>query len=93
MTKQKQQSKIVTVGGGTGQFTLSLGLKDHPIEQEAVVTVADSGGDSGRKRVEYGILPPGNFDANPGVFGEFIEVSQPVLMENLEYGQATLATE
>ena len=60
MTKQKQQSKIVTVGGGTGQFTLSLGLKDHPIEQEAVVTVADSGGDSGRKRVEYGILPPGD---------------------------------
>lgn len=54
-------TKIVTIGGGTGQFTLLSGLKRVPdAELIAVVSMADSGGSSGRLRDELGALPPGD---------------------------------
>src|SRR5437870_5439188 len=53
--------RIVTVGGGTGHYTLLTGLRELEWELTAVVTMMDSGGSSGRLRDEYGILPPGDF--------------------------------
>lgn len=53
--------KIVTLGGGTGQFTLLLSLKKiQNLDITAVVSMADSGGSSGRLRDELGALPPGD---------------------------------
>jgi len=53
--------KVVTIGGGTGQFALLSGLKDlEGIEITAIVSMADSGGSTGRLRDELGILPPGD---------------------------------
>jgi uncharacterized cofD-like protein len=53
--------KLVTIGGGSGQFALLSGLKDLPgIEITAVVSMVDSGGSTGRLRDELGILPPGD---------------------------------
>lgn len=53
--------RIVTIGGGTGQFTLLSGLKALPeTALTAVVSMADSGGSSGRLRDEFGALPPGD---------------------------------
>lgn len=52
--------KIVTIGGGTGQYTLLKGLKEYNIDLKAIVSVADNGGSSGELRVEFGILPPGD---------------------------------
>ncbi|MDO8598840.1 MAG: YvcK family protein [bacterium] len=53
--------RIVTIGGGTGQFGLLSGLKAIPdIDITAVVTMADSGGSSGVLRTERGALPPGD---------------------------------
>jgi uncharacterized cofD-like protein len=52
--------KIVTVGGGTGLSVLLTGLKEHTSNISAIVTVADSGGSSGRLRQEFDILPPGD---------------------------------
>lgn len=52
--------KIVTIGGGTGTFTVLSGLKKYPFELTAVVTMSDNGGSSGRLRDEYGVLPPGD---------------------------------
>jgi uncharacterized cofD-like protein len=52
--------RIVVVGGGTGSHTVLSGLRHHPIELTAVVSVMDSGGSSGRLRDEYGFLPPGD---------------------------------
>ena len=52
--------KIVTVGGGTGLSTLLRGLKEYSSNITAVVTVADSGGSSGRLRDELDALPPGD---------------------------------
>ena len=58
---QKNLQKIVTIGGGTGQFALLSGLKNlEDIEITAVVSMVDSGGSTGRLRDELGILPPGD---------------------------------
>jgi uncharacterized cofD-like protein len=53
--------KIVTVGGGTGHYTLLTGLRALDAQITAIVTMMDSGGSSGRLRDEYGLLPPGDF--------------------------------
>ena len=52
--------KIVTIGGGTGQYQILRGLKNYECEISAVVNMADNGGSSGRLRDEFGILPPGD---------------------------------
>lgn len=52
--------KIVTIGGGTGLSVLLRGLKEYTSNISAIVTVADSGGSSGRLRQQFHILPPGD---------------------------------
>jgi uncharacterized cofD-like protein len=52
--------RIVTMGGGTGLSVLLTGLKEYTSNITAIVTVADSGGSSGRLRQEFDILPPGD---------------------------------
>ena len=55
------KTKIVTIGGGSGQFALLSGLRNlEEIEITAVVSMVDSGGSTGRLRDEYGVLPPGD---------------------------------
>jgi len=52
--------RIVAVGGGTGLSVLLEGLKEYTSNITAIVTVADSGGSSGRLREQFDILPPGD---------------------------------
>ena len=52
--------KIVAIGGGHGLATLLMGLKNYTTNLIAIVTVADSGGSSGRLREEFDMLPPGD---------------------------------
>lgn len=52
--------KIVTIGGGTGQFQILKGLRDCECEVTAITNVSDNGGSSGRLIDEYGVLPPGD---------------------------------
>lgn len=52
--------KIVTIGGGTGSFTVLRGIREYPFDISAICTTFDSGGSSGILRDEYGILPPGD---------------------------------
>jgi len=59
-TDVKHMKKVVTIGGGTGSFTLLSGLKKYPIELSAVVSMADDGGSTGILRDELGVLPPGD---------------------------------
>jgi uncharacterized cofD-like protein len=51
---------IVTIGGGTGQFTLLTGFKRFPVRLTAIVAMADDGGSTGMLRDELGVLPPGD---------------------------------
>lgn len=55
-----KRKKIVTIGGGTGSFTLLSGLKKYPVDISAVVSMADDGGSTGVLRDELGVLPPGD---------------------------------
>lgn len=57
---KKLRKKIVVIGGGTGTYQVLLGLKKYPVDLTAIVTMADSGGSSGRLRRDLGILPPGD---------------------------------
>jgi uncharacterized cofD-like protein len=54
------QKRIVTIGGGTGAFTVLTALKQYPVELTAVVSMADDGGSTGMLRDQYGVLPPGD---------------------------------
>ncbi len=53
--------KVVVIGGGTGTFTILSGLKKKDLDITAIVTVADSGGSTGRLRDEFGFLPVGDY--------------------------------
>ncbi len=45
--------RVVTVGGGTGTFSLLSHLKKHPFTVSAIVTMSDSGGSSRRLMDEF----------------------------------------
>jgi uncharacterized cofD-like protein len=52
---------VTVIGGGTGSFHVLSGLRDLPgLEVRSIVTMMDAGGDSGRLRDEFGVLPPGD---------------------------------
>ncbi|HEX5068253.1 MAG TPA: gluconeogenesis factor YvcK family protein [Myxococcota bacterium] len=52
---------VTVVGGGTGSFHVLTGLRELAgLEVRSIVTMMDSGGDSGRLRDEFGVLPPGD---------------------------------
>jgi len=57
-----KKKRLVTIGGGTGSFAVLQGLKVYAdtIDIAAVVTMADSGGSTGRLRDEFGQLPVGD---------------------------------
>lgn len=57
-----RKKSVVTIGGGTGTHTILKGLKHYQdqIDITAIVTMADSGGSTGRLRDEFGILPIGD---------------------------------
>src|SRR3989344_5908467 len=52
---------IVTIGGGTGSYTVLSGLKNlKDVSLTALVSMADNGGSTGVLRDELGVLPPGD---------------------------------
>ena len=52
---------IVTIGGGTGSYTVLSGLKKlNNVSLKALVSMADNGGSTGGLRDELGVLPPGD---------------------------------
>ena len=52
---------VTVIGGGTGSFSLLTGLRAYEdLWVQCIVTMMDSGGDSGRLRDEFGVLPPGD---------------------------------
>jgi uncharacterized cofD-like protein len=52
---------IVTIGGGTGSYTVLSGLKHiENVSLTALVSMSDDGGSTGVLRDELGVLPPGD---------------------------------
>lgn len=64
MIKRKKQKipRIVVIGGGTGTFVVLTALRNckAPLHLTTIITMADSGGSTGRLRDQYGVLPPGD---------------------------------
>lgn len=62
MKAEQLRKSVVVMGGGTGTHTVLRGLKRYrkKIDLTAVVTMADSGGSTGRLRDEFGQLPVGD---------------------------------
>jgi len=58
----QEKKNVVIIGGGTGTHTVLKGLKRYQdqINISAIVTMADSGGSTGRLRDEFGYLPVGD---------------------------------
>lgn len=57
MTKTKEK-KIVVIGGGTGTYTVLMGLKKYPqLDLSVIVSMMDSGGSNRVIRDEFGLLP------------------------------------
>jgi uncharacterized cofD-like protein len=55
------QRKIVTIGGGTGSYTILSAIKNiEDIKISAVVAMTDDGGSTGVLRDELGVLPAGD---------------------------------
>lgn len=53
--------KVVVLGGGSGSFTVLSGLRSRPeLALSSIVSMMDSGGDSGELRDAFGVLPPGD---------------------------------
>jgi len=53
--------RVTVIGGGTGSFQVLSGLRgESRLALTSIVTMADSGGDSGRLRDEFGLLPFGD---------------------------------
>lgn len=53
-------TRVVVIGGGTGNFAVLRGLKNYPVHLSAIVSMADDGGSTGILRDELGVLPPGD---------------------------------
>lgn len=51
------KKKVVVIGGGTGTYTVLLGLKKYPLELSAIISMMDSGGSNRVLRDEFGLLP------------------------------------
>lgn len=65
--QESGRKKIVVIGGGSGTYSLLQGLKKHwqTYDIVKIVSMADSGGSTGRLRDEFGQLPIG--DARMGL--------------------------
>ena len=79
--------KIVTVGGGTGSYTVLLGLKNIPnISLTALVSMADDGGSTGVLRDELGVLPPGDVRQCLVALSEHSEIVRELMNYRFENG-------
>jgi uncharacterized cofD-like protein len=77
-----EQTSLVTIGGGSGQFALLSGLRDkNLIDITAVVSMVDSGGSTGRLRDELGILPPGDILKCILALSPYHDVARTILLK------------
>jgi uncharacterized cofD-like protein len=53
--------RVVVIGGGTGIKPIIESLRTENVKLTTIVTMADSGGSTGRLREATGMLPPGDF--------------------------------
>ena len=81
---KNKKTRILTIGGGSGQFALLSALRDlKNIDITSVVSMADNGGSTGRLRDEWGILPPGDALKCIVALSPFRDAAQSILLKRL----------
>lgn len=84
-----QMKHIVTVGGGTGSYTVLSGLKNIPdVSLTALVSMADDGGSTGVLRDELGVLPPGDVRQCLVALSEHSDIVRELM--NYRFNEGTL---
>jgi uncharacterized cofD-like protein len=81
----EETKKILTIGGGSGQFALLSGLRelDH-IDITSVVSMFDSGGSTGRLRQQLGMLPPGDAVKCVLALSPFGDIAEKMLLKKFK---------
>ena len=80
--------KILTFGGGSGQYTLLSGLRDiKNIEITAIASMADNGGSTGRLRDELGVLPPGDILKCAIALSPLRDTAKKIMLKTLKSDQ------
>lgn len=78
---------IVTIGGGTGSYTVLSGIKNiENINIKAVVSMADDGGSTGILRDELGVLPAGDVRQCLVALSKDREVMREIMSYRFEEG-------
>ncbi len=54
------ETRVAVIGGGTGTFPVISAFKQEPVNITSIISVADSGGSTGRIRDEFGFQPVGD---------------------------------
>jgi len=76
--------RVLTIGGGSGQFALLSALRDlEDIKITSVVSMTDNGGSTGRLRDELGILPPGDVLKCIVALSPLRDAAQSILLKRL----------
>ena len=81
------EKNIAVIGGGTGTHTILRGLKRYQkrVNLAAIVTMADSGGSTGRLRDEFGFLPVGDVRMALAALASDIDAQEELLRELFLY--------
>jgi uncharacterized cofD-like protein len=78
---------IVTIGGGTGSYTVLSGLKTlRGASLTALVSMADNGGSTGVLRDELGVLPPGDVRQCLVALSEHSEIMRKLMNYRFQNG-------
>jgi uncharacterized cofD-like protein len=81
---KKENDKLLTIGGGSGQYALLSGLRDlRDISITSVVSMTDNGGSTGRLTDELGILPPGDVLKCLVALSPLRDAAQRILLKRL----------
>lgn len=83
----QKKARIACIGGGTGLFTLLLGLKQLPNALiTSVVNMSDDGGSSGKLSQSFGILPPGDIRRSLVALSNAPELMNEIIQHRFDRG-------
>jgi uncharacterized cofD-like protein len=85
----EQKTKVACIGGGTGLFNLLIAIKTIPdILLTSIVSTSDDGGSSGRLRVDFDILPPGDIRRSLVALSNAPEIMNQIMQYRFQKGKA-----
>jgi uncharacterized cofD-like protein len=81
----QRKVRVACIGGGTGLFTLLLGLKTVPEALlTSIVSMSDDGGSSGKISQTFGILPPGDIRRSLVALSNAPELMNQIMQHRFE---------